>query len=205
MEEKFIRDALMLWATIDPIGTLSLFAAVTVGMSSEQRRRTAIKATLYGFAILAGSIVIGQILLTGMGIDLLSLQVAGGVILFLFALQMIFGELDASSAGPEADRDLAVFPLAVPSIAGPGGIVAVVLLTDNHIYSIPVQLGTTLIMVGVLIVTCLMMLASGLILKVIGGGGAKILIRVMGIILAALSVQLVFEALAVERWVTGSP
>ncbi len=205
MEEKFIRDALMLWATIDPIGTLSLFAAVTVGMSSEQRRRTAIKATLYGFAILASSIVIGQILLTGMGIDLLSLQVAGGVILFLFALQMIFGELDASSAGPEADRDLAVFPLAVPSIAGPGGIVAVVLLTDNHIYSIPVQLGTTLIMVGVLIVTCLMMLASGLILKVIGGGGAKILIRVMGIILAALSVQLVFEALAVERWVTGSP
>lgn len=89
--EKYIRDALMLWTTIDPIGTLSLFAALTAGLTAEMRKRTALKATLYATAILVGSIVIGQILLGGLGIQLVSLQIAGGIILFLFGLQMIFG------------------------------------------------------------------------------------------------------------------
>lgn len=203
MAEKFIRDALMLWTTIDPIGTLSVFAAVTTRLTVEQRRKTAFKATLYSSVILIGSIVIGEILLSGMGVQLISLQVAGGIILFLFGLQMIFGNPGhPSSSEPETGRDIAVFPLAVPSIASPGAIMAVVVLTDNDAYSLPVQLGTTGIMMAILAVTCVCMLAANHILRVIGHSGAAILIRVMGMILAALSVQLVLEGLGLERWMS---
>jgi multiple antibiotic resistance protein len=81
MTEKFIRDALILWTTIDPIGTLAIFTAITGKLDSTQRKKTAWKAILYSAAILLGAIVIGQVLLSSMGIRLLSLQVAGGIIL----------------------------------------------------------------------------------------------------------------------------
>ncbi len=201
MTEKFIRDALMLWATIDPIGNLSIFIGVTVGLTAAECRRIALKATLYAFSILLGAIVIGQVLLAGMGIQLISLQVAGGLILCLFAFQMIFGTVGQTPAGEkEANHDVAVFPMAVPSIAGPGAIMAVIVLTDNHLYSIPVQAGTVGIMVAVLAVNYGLLLGADPILRVIGRAGAAILVRVMGIILVALSVQLILEALGIERW-----
>ncbi len=203
MEEKFIRDALMLWVTIDPIGTLALFAGLTAGLTPQRRRKTALKATVYSAIILLGAIIIGQILLSAMGIALISLQVAGGMILFLFGLQMIFGTgAQPSSDEPEAQHDLAVFPLAVPSIASPGAVMAVIMLTDNHLYPIPVQLGTTAILLGVLAVTGVLMLGATPIIRLIGNNGAAILVRVSGLILAALSVQLVFEALGIEQWVS---
>jgi len=196
MTEKFIKDALMLWATIDPVGTLAVFAAVTSHLSAQKRFKTAVKAILYAGIILIGAIVIGQIVLTGMGIQLVSLQVAGGMILFLFGLQMIFGnEFADTSSDSEPGHDIAVFPLAVPSIASPGAIMAVILLTDNNVYPIEVQVGTTLVMCGILGVAFCFMLAAGPIIKVIGLNGAAILVRVMGMILAALSIELVFEAL----------
>ena len=202
MEEKLIRDALMLWATIDPIGTLAIFASITAGLTPGQRRKTAFKATFYSALILLGSIVIGQILLSALGIDLLSLQVAGGAILFLFALQMIFGsKMDEQGGTTNSQHDLAVFPLAVPSIASPGAIMAVIVLTDNNLHGIAEQAATAGVLIGVLVITCLLMLASTQILRVIGNNGAAILVRVMGLILAALSVQLVFEALEIGNWI----
>jgi len=198
--EKYIRDALMLWTTIDPIGTLSLFAALTAGLTDEVRKKTALKATLYATAILVGSIVMGQILLGGLGVQLVSLQIAGGIILFLFGLQMVFGTAGQTSPQAEQDHDLAVFPLAVPSIASPGAIMAIIVLTDNHMYPIPTQVGTTLILLAILGVTYIFMLAATPILRVIGKNGAAILVRIMGMILAALSVELVFGALGLEKW-----
>ena len=204
MEEKLIRDALMLWATIDPIGTLAIFASITAALTPGQRRKTAFKATFYSALILLGSIVIGQILLSALGIDLLSLQVAGGAILFLFALQMIFGsKMDEQGSATNSQHDLAVFPLAVPSIASPGAIMAVIVLTDNNLHGIAEQAATAGVLIGVLVITCLLMLASTQILRVIGNNGAAILVRVMGLILAALSVQLVFEALEIGNWITA--
>ena len=203
MEEKLIRDALMLWATIDPVGTLAIFASVTTTLTPALRRKTALKATLYSAAILLGSVVIGQILLSALGIDLLSLQVAGGAILFLFALQMIFGSgMQEEGSDENSDHDLAVFPLAVPSIASPGAIMAVIVLTDNNLHGIADQALTASVLVGVLGITYLLMLASTQILRVIGTNGAAILVRVMGLILAALSVQLVFEALEIGNWIS---
>ena len=205
MTEKFIRDALILWTTIDPIGTLAIFSAVTAHMTSSQRKRTAFKAIMYASIILVCSVVVGQLLLSAMGIRLLSLQLAGGLILFLFGLKMIFGNMNEDVSTTKDDgHDIAVFPLAVPSIATPGAIMAVILLTDNHVYSIPVQLGTTLIMLAIMAVTFGLMLASGFIFRIIRNNGSAILVKVMGMVLTALSTELVMEALNVSQWMSGS-
>ena len=119
MINKIIYDALMIWVTIEPIGSVALFAALTSGLSPRERRKTAIMATVYSAIILLCSIVVGQIILTAMGIRLISLQIAGGIILFLFGLQMIFGRMAVTFSQPEAGHDIAVFPLAIPSIVGP--------------------------------------------------------------------------------------
>ena len=175
---------------------MALFAAVTRNLDGATRRRTAFKAIAYAVIILIACIVIGQVLLTAMGISLLSFQIAGGVILFIFGLQMIFGTGVASDhPTKEPGHDIAVFPLAVPSIATPGAILAAILLTDNHVYTIPTQVATTVVMIGVLAITLALMLGATLVLRVIGNNGASILVRVMGLLLAALSVEFVLDAL----------
>ena len=204
MFDKAIQDALILWATIDPIGTLAIFSALTAGMSVTQRRKTATRAVLYAGGVLIGSLVIGQVLLTAMGISLLSFQLGGGIILFLFGLQMIFTENDQSS-GKEPDHNVAIFPIAIPATATPGAILAVILLTDNQIYPIAQQLVTGLIVVATLAITWVMMFFSDRILAVIGSGGASLLTKIMGMILAALSVQLVMNAIGVEQWANIGP
>ena len=204
MFDKAIQDALILWATIDPIGTLAIFSALTAGMSVTQRRKTATRAVLYAGGVLIGSLVIGQVLLTAMGISLLSFQLGGGIILFLFGLQMIFTENDQSS-GKEPDHNVAIFPIAIPATATPGAILAVILLTDNQIYPIAQQLVTGLIVVATLAITWVMMFFSDRILAVIGSGGASLLTKIMGMILAALSVQLVMNAIGVEQWANVGP
>jgi len=206
MTGKITRDALLFWATIDPVGTVVLFAALTAGMQAAERRLVALRAVLYAALILVGSVVLGQIILTGLGIRLISLQVAGGVVLFLFGLQMIFRNRAGEPGNrPEAGHELAVFPLAIPSIASPGAIMAAIVATDNDLFSIGQQVVSTLILLAVLALTLVMMLLAEKILKVVGVHGAEILIRVMGMLLAALSVELVMEALGAEKWAAHGP
>jgi len=190
----------MIWVTIEPIGSVVLFAALTSRLTTPERRKVAIKATVYSAVVLLGSIVLGQLLLEAMNIKLISLQLEGGIILFLFGVKMIFGQGSEVSAESEAWRDIAVFPLAVPSIVGPEAIMAVVLLTDNQVFSIPTQAVTAAIMIAILGITCLLMLLSEPILRLIGKSGAALLERVMGMILCALSVELVMNALGIARW-----
>jgi multiple antibiotic resistance protein len=205
MVEKITRDALLLFATIDPIGTLALFAALTGDLSPAARRGTAFRATLYAAVVLVGAVVVGQIILEHLNIRLISLQVAGGIVLFLFALKMVFGEEAGQSGGePEPGRDLAVFPLAVPSIASPGAIIAAIVLTDNHLHSVPDQAVTTSVLLTVLAITWGAMLLSGPALRVLGRNGSAILVRIMGLLLAALSVELVLSALGVARWAVST-
>lgn len=138
--------------------------------------------------------VLGQIVLDAMGISLASYQVAGGIVLFLFALQMVF---DPGHHEQDADqskgRDVAVFPLAIPSIAGPAAMMAVVVLTDNARFNIGEQVKTSLAMLAVLGLTLLLMLAASPIQRLIGDGGVNIVRRVMGLLLAALAVQTVVD------------
>ena len=204
MFDKLFQDALILWATIDPIGTMAIFAGLTASLSAEQRRLTATRTVLYAGAVLIGSIVIGQVILSAMGIRLISFQLGGGLILFLFGLQMIFGA-PYQRLKQEPEHDIAVFPLAIPATATPGAILAVILLTDNHIHPISVQIGTAFVTLLVLFITWLMLLFSEKILNIIGTGGATLLTKVMGMILAAFSVELVMNAAGVEQWMSAEP
>lgn len=201
MIDKVLHDFLIIWATIDPIGTMALFAGLTAKLTDKERRRTAYKTIIYSALILIGAIAVGQLLLGAMGINLLSFQVAGGVILFLFGLQMIFSEKSSDKTG-EPLHDISVFPLAIPATASPGAILAVILITDNNIYSIQEQLITTGTMLAVIVITLVLLLFSGKIIRIIGNGGASLLTRIMGMILAALSVEFIMEAIGVDKWVS---
>lgn len=200
MVDKALNDLLTLWVTIEPIGTVVLFATLSAHLSQAQRRKVALKAVFYSTIILLGSIVVGQVILSAMQIRLISLQVAGGLILFLFALQMVFDFSHERPATPEKGHDISVFPLAVPSIAGAEAIMAVVLLTDNHVYSIASQVVTAFAVICIMSVTYGLMLLAEPILRIIGKNGALILERVTGMILAALAVELIMEAIGAQRW-----
>src|SRR5438046_3991927 len=168
---KISNAVATLWTTIDPIGNVALFAGLTASLTRAERRRTALRATIYAAIILVVAVVAGQIILDAIGIHLHSLKVAGGIILFLFGLQMLFGKMEAKAGSPEAGRDLAVFPLAVPSIAGPGAMMAVILLTDNDVYTVPEQVETGVVLLVVLFLTYVLLLFSDAILRVIGSAG----------------------------------
>jgi multiple antibiotic resistance protein len=148
------------------------------------------KAVLIAGAVLLAFLVAGEIVLAHLGIRLLSFQLAGGVILFLFGLQMVFGSgVLAHHGTPEAGHDLSVFPLALPGIASPGAITAVVLLTDNHRHSIREQVVTALVLLVVLALTFACLYAANRIHRVLGDTGANVLIRVLGLVLAALATE----------------
>jgi multiple antibiotic resistance protein len=195
---KISKDFATIWTTIDPIGNVAIFAGLTASLTRAERRRTALRATVYAAVILVVAVVAGQIILDAIGIHLHSLKVAGGIILFLFGLQMLFGRMDAKAGAP--GRDLAVFPLAVPSIAGPGAMMAVILLTDNDVYTVAEQAQTGVVLLVVLLLTYILLLFSDAILRIIGRQGAAILVRVMGIILCSLAVEIVLTTLGVASW-----
>jgi len=197
---KICKDFATIWTTIDPIGNVAIFAGLTASLSRSERYRTALRATLYATVILIVAVIAGQIILDAIGIRMQSLKLAGGLILFLFAVKMLFGGLDSKPGSPEAGRDLAVFPLAVPSSAGPDAMMAVIVLTDNDVYTVPEQAETGVVLLAVLLITYIFLRFSDFILRVIGLQGAAVLVRVMGIILASLAVEIVLTALAVADW-----
>jgi multiple antibiotic resistance protein len=204
---KISKDFATLWTTIDPIGNVALFAGLTAALTRSERHRTALKAVFYATIILVAAGTVGQVILDAIGIHMHSLKVAGGIILFLFGVQMLFGKMDAKterSPSPEEGRDLAVFPLAVPSIAGPGAMMAVIVLTDNDVYTVPQRIETGVVLVVVLFITYILLLCSDGILRVIGRQGASVLVRVMGLILCSLAVEIVLTALGVGGWIEGA-
>ena len=143
-------------------------------------------------------IVVGQLILEGMDISLHAFQVSGGVILFLFALTMIFGD-----GKPETEknqitdfRHVTVFPVAIPSIASPGAIMAVVLLTDNHIYTIEQQSITTLLVFLVIAFTGLLLLVANKVMEKVGSYGIVVISKIMGLILASYAVQSILNGLS---------
>lgn len=194
MTQQILHDFVLLFTVIDPIGTLLLFLSITGGYSGRERNRVALRATLYSGAILLIFVVVGQLLMSAMGIRLGSFQIAGGIILFLFGLKMIFGE-DVSHSHDRAEpgHDIAVFPLAIPSMASPGALTAVVVLTDNRRYGFEDQVITSVVLLAVLLLTYLLLLMANTIHKWLGDSGSAILIRIMGMILGAVAVEIVLQ------------
>ncbi|RMW80974.1 MarC family protein [Aggregatibacter aphrophilus] len=191
MFDSLVVQFVVLWAVIDPIGSIPVYLTKTVGLSVEDRHKIARNAVMISAGILIFFLLAGQALLEAMQIPLTAFQIAGGLVLLLFALTMIFGE-----GKPEQEmrlssnlNELAVYPLAVPSIASPGAMMAIVLLTDNHRFSLFDQTMTTLIMLSVLLITYFLFLAANRIQRWIGNTGAAVISRVMGLILAAVAIN----------------
>ena len=181
------------FAVIDPIGTVPVFIAVTRGYEEADKRKIAIKAVFVSAMILLFFVIAGEPILNAMGIELSAFRVAGGIVLFLFALTMIFGD-----SKPEEEMKMvrkasetAIYPLAVPSIAGPGSMLAAVLMTENARFDIPEQAVTTAVMFAVLSVTLVLLLGATFVHRLIGDSGASIISRVMGLILASVAVSAV--------------
>ncbi|MGF1691436.1 MarC family protein [Photobacterium kagoshimensis] len=197
MLSALVTQFVLIWAVVDPIGSVPVYLAQTNHLTAHQRRLVALKAVGIATGVLLFFVIVGQILLEAMQIPLPAFQAAGGLVLLLFALTMIFGESKvdqecklSQEEVPHSDlSNLAVYPLAIPSIASPGAMMAVVMLTDNNRYAMGDQIITTLVMLAVLIITLILLLGANKIQKYIGNVGAAIISRVMGLILAAVAVN----------------
>ncbi len=192
-----IATFVFFFAVIDPIGTVPVFIAVTSRYDQQLKRTIAVKATLVSAVILVFFVIAGEVILTAMDIPLAAFQIAGGIVLFLFALSMIFGESkpDEEVKLATSGGETAIFPLAVPSIAGPGAMLAAVLLTENSRYNLWEQTQTTVIMLSVLSIVLALMLAASWVHRMIGNSGASIVSRIMGLILASVAVASVLAGI----------
>lgn len=193
-----LKEFISIWVVVDPIGTIPVFFAVTAGLSAAQQRAIALKCTLIASLVLLFFIIAGQLLLEGLNISLEAFQLAGGIVLFMFATTMIFGDGKPASEQKNLSGQigqLAVFPLAVPSLASPGAMLEVVMLTNNSRFSIMQQIGTTGIMLAVMLCALMLLLFANPVQRLIGNAGASIISRVMGLILASLAVDNILQAL----------
>ncbi|MCV3271931.1 MarC family protein [Roseobacter sinensis] len=186
-----------MFVVIDPIGLAPLFVALTQGMTEGARRRIALRATLIGILILLAFAAFGEALLAFIGISMPAFRVAGGILLFLTALDMLFERRTKrrDDKREEEREDPSVFPLAIPLIAGPGAIASVILLMGQRpgIDGALHVLGATGI---VMLIVMAFFLASGLIERALGKTGVTVVTRLLGMLLAALSVQFVLDGLS---------
>jgi multiple antibiotic resistance protein len=191
-----------LFVTIDPPGLAPLFLGVTAGLSRGQRRQIAMRASLTALGILTLFALAGTAILTMFGITIHAFRIAGGLLLFFIAFEMIFEkrqERHARSAdrAVTADqiRNIAVFPLAIPLIAGPGAISATILLSGT--YSDVLGRALLILIVAVnLVAAWLVFLVAERIDHFLGATGRIVLTRLLGVILAALAVQFVMDGVA---------
>lgn len=195
---EIITTIFFLIAVIDPIGSVPVYLEATKEFDLYHKRLIALRASAIAFLILLFFIVIGQLILEGMDISLEAFQISGGVILFLFALTMIFGD-----GKPEKEieritdyKHVTIFPVAIPSIASPGAIMAVVLMTDNHLYTITEQAITTSLVLVVVALTALILLIANWVQKHIGNYGITVISKVMGLILASYAVQSILSGIS---------
>ncbi|MGY3437197.1 MULTISPECIES: MarC family protein [unclassified Marinovum] len=199
MDTAFLISAFVtLFVVVDPIGLTPLFVAMTSGMSPRARRAIALRACLVAVAILALFGALGEAVLGFIGISMPAFRIAGGLLLFITALDMLFERRTKrreDQAEEDDDRpDPSVFPLAIPLIAGPGSIASMILLTGER----PGLEGYFLVvgvMLAVIAIGMVMFLAAGLLERVMGRTGIVVITRLLGMLLAALAVQFVLDGL----------
>lgn len=183
---------------IDPPGCAPIFASLTAGTSAAHRRKMAIRSSLIAWSILLFFALLGRPLLHALGITLASFRLAGGIMLFIIALEMVFEKRtqrrEERAQEIEGADDISVFPMAIPMIAGPGSIAAAMLLTARA-----EGLGETLVVLGamtfVILLTLVALLSAGPIMRLIGAKLEAMITRVLGVILAALAAQFVIDGL----------
>ncbi|WP_339694447.1 MarC family protein [uncultured Parasphingorhabdus sp.] len=201
MIELFISAFITFFVVIDPPGCAPIYASLTSSAPERERRIMAIRAILVAAIILLVFALFGEQMLSALGISLDSFRIAGGIMLFLIALEMVFEKRTERREDraqeiieqPEIE-DVSIFPMAMPMIAGPGSIAAVMLLTSQHdgIDNALVILGA---LGSVLLLTLIGLLAAGPLMRILGNKVEAVITRVLGVLLGALAVQFVIDGL----------
>lgn len=196
--DLFVPSFVTLFVVMDPIGISPLFMALTQGMSAAKRRAVAIRACLIAGVLLTLFAFLGESVLGFLGISMPAFRIAGGILLLLTALDMLFERRTQrrkdQSEETESDDDPSVFPLAMPLIAGPGSIATVILLAGQGDGLAGVGLALV-VMSLVLIIAFVLFNAAPLLERLLRETGIKVVTRLLGMLLAALAVQFVLEGL----------
>ena len=204
MPFDYLVSALVtLLVVVDPVGLVPTFLAVTHGLPKSARTQIAVRASIIAAGVLAGTALIGDWLLRQLGISLPAFRIAGGLLLFAVASEMVFGvrterqSKEAEEALEEHVRNVAAFPLAIPLMAGPGAITATLLLAGQAGTNIVIQAG----LIGVAVVVCALcfgaFLIAGRIDRLLGITGNVVLSRLLGVLLAALAIQYIIDGVRV--------
>ena len=207
MIELFTSAFITLAVIIDPPGCAPIFAGLTKGTTDAHRRAMAIRSAVVAWCILLFFALLGEPLLRTLGISLSAFRLAGGIMLFMIALDMVFEKRTERreerareiEGTPEAD-DISVFPMAIPMIAGPGSIASIMLLSGRADGTME-QLVVLGAMTAVIVLTLLALLTAGPLMRLIGAKIEAMITRILGVILAALAVQFVLDGL--ERSLPG--
>lgn len=195
MPGNLIEDLITLFVVIDPVGSIPIFLNATARLDPRDRSKVALISIVVALLVLMLFLYCGQYALEAMHISIPAFRIAGAAVLFLFALQMIFGGHHASGSA-EARRtpaEVAIFPVAMPGIASPGALLAVVLLTDNNRFSFGEESVTAALAVAVLAIVLVLLLLASRIQRYLGAAGIMAITQIMGLVLAAFSVQQVLD------------
>lgn len=199
MVEFVFNSFVTLLVVVDPLGLAPIFAALTRGFPAKRKRESAIRGVALGSVILFIFALVGDVLLNALGIGLPAFRIAGGMLLFLLSLDMIFARptgmrsrsVQEQEQEESDEEDISVFPLAIPLLAGPGAITTVLLYTGG---ANPAQVGIFMaVLAFVLLLTLISLLLAPRIMALFGDTGANVLSRVLGVLLAALAVQFVLD------------
>jgi multiple antibiotic resistance protein len=204
MVSAFLPVFFTIFMVIDPIGLVPLYIGITSHILPVKKKQIVRKAILLSFVILVIFVLMGKWILALLHIEPGAFYIAGGIMLFIIAMEMLFGRPTRSKVDPDRTQEdehdegvsLAVFPLAIPMLAGPGAITAIILFTgstETESLTMMIMLFTALILT--LGVTWVVLRASDLILKLLGRTGVSVFERIMGLLLSGLSVQFVYEGL----------
>lgn len=203
MLPSFLTSFTTFFATIGPIEAAVIFAALTPEIDRGERTRIAVRAVLIASVILFGSLFAGGPLLKQLGVGIPALQTAGGIILLVIALDMIFARpTSAFKLTPIEDEeahskeDIAIFPIATPLLAGPGAMSAVILMAAGASADPLAYAGVVAALAATMLLTLVLLVASNELSRAIGVTAQRVLMRVFGILLAAIAVQAAFNGLA---------
>jgi len=198
------------FATIAPIDVAAMFAALTPNATIQARRSMAIRGTMISAVILVSFALAGEFVLSSLGISLAALKVAGGILLLLIGIDMVFARTSGgtSTTKEETDeaisrQDISVFPLATPLIAGPGAMGATILLMAKARGDLVAQTIVISALFAILLLTLLLLLLATNVQKLFGVTGMNVISRILGVLLAALAVQFMFDGIMESGMLSG--
>jgi multiple antibiotic resistance protein len=209
--EAMLNAFTTLLVTTDPPGLAPIFIGLTVGMTRVQRRQTALRGTIIAFGILTVFALTGSSILSMLGISMPAFRIAGGMLLFFIAFEMIFEKrqerkekTSETAITKDHIHNLAVFPLAIPLISGPGSISATILLAGNHPSAVE-RLQLIAVIASVSLILLAALLVADQIDRLLGQTGRAILTRLLGVLLSALAVQFVIDGVRATMTVYVGP